>query len=110
MLPIRDHATNAITVLDKKDSAPAKETACIHCGRCVAACPHFLNPVQIAHALKTDSKEERMEKFEAAKVLMCMECGSCTFVCPANRPLVQNNRLAKTELKDYIAHQATLTK
>ena len=102
--------TNAITVLDKKDSAPVKETACIHCGRCVAACPHFLNPVQIAHALKTDSKEERMAKFEAAKVLMCMECGSCTFVCPANRPLVQNNRLAKTELKDYIAHQATLTK
>jgi Na+-translocating ferredoxin:NAD+ oxidoreductase RnfC subunit len=56
--------TNAITVLDKKDSAPAKETACIHCGRCVAACPHFLNPVQLANALKVDSKEERMEKFE----------------------------------------------
>ena len=28
----------------------------------------------------------------------------------ANRPLVQNNRIAKAELRAYLAHQATLTK
>lgn len=102
--------TNAITVLDRKESAPSKETACIHCGRCVAACPHFLNPTAIAGAMNVEMKEDRMAKYEAAKVMLCMECGSCSFVCPANRPLVQNNRIAKAELKDYIAHQATLTK
>ena len=102
--------TNAITVFNKKDSAPKKETACIHCGRCVAACPHYLNPVSIASALNIEQKEDRMAKLDAAKVLLCMECGCCSFVCPAKRPLIQNNRIAKAELKDYIAHQATLTK
>ena len=102
--------TNAITAFNKKDSAPAKETACIHCGRCVSVCPHSLNPTEFARALNVEMKEVRMEKLDAAKVMLCMECGSCSFVCPANRPLVQNNRIAKAELKDYIAYQATLTK
>ena len=51
-----------------------------------------------------------MARLQATEVLSCMECGCCSFVCPANRPLIQNNRIAKAELKDYLAHQATLKK
>ncbi|MBQ7011987.1 MAG: electron transport complex subunit RsxC [Clostridia bacterium] len=100
--------TNAITALDVKDSNPPAETACIHCGRCVAACPHSLNPTEFARALNVEIKEDRMAKLQATQVLSCMECGCCSFVCPAHRPLIQNNRIAKAELKDYLAHQATL--
>lgn len=102
--------TNAITVLNKKDSAPARETACIHCGRCIAACPHFLNPAGFSETLNIPVKEDKMARLEETEVLSCMECGCCSFVCPANRPLIQNNRIAKNELRDYLAHQATLTK
>ena len=31
--------TNAITVLTERDARQRESTACIHCGRCVAACP-----------------------------------------------------------------------
>lgn len=102
--------TNAITVFNKKDSAPAKETSCIHCGRCIAACPHFLNPAGFSQTLNMEIKEDKMARLQATEVLSCMECGCCSFVCPANRPLIQNNRIAKAELKDYLAHQATLKK
>ena len=44
---------------------------------------------------------------EKNKIMLCMECGCCSFVCPANRPLVQNNRIAKAE---YREHQATMAK
>ena len=29
----------------------------------------------------------------------CLECGSCAYVCPAHRPLVQNIRRAKAEIR-----------
>ena len=100
--------TGAITVLNRKDSAECEPTACIHCGRCVSACPMGLNPTAFSKALAVDNKEDRIARLEDSKVLLCMECGCCSYVCPANRPLVQNNKLAKTELREYKAHQATL--
>lgn len=102
--------TNAITVMSRADSLGVKESACIHCGRCVAACPHKLDPTKFARALNVDLKEDRMARLEESHVMLCMECGSCSFVCPARRPLVQNNRIAKAELRDFRAHQETLEK
>ena len=102
--------TNAITVMSRADSLGTKESACIHCGRCVAACPHKLDPTKFARALNVDLKEDRMARLEESHVMLCMECGSCSFVCPARRPLVQNNRIAKAELRDFRAHQETLEK
>ena len=100
--------TGAITVMTRAESIHAEATACIHCGRCVEACPMFLNPTEFSKTLSIDSKEERIARYESSKVYLCMECGCCSFVCPANRPLVQNNRLAKGELRDHKAHQASL--
>ena len=102
--------TNAVTVLNVKDATEPEESACIHCGRCVAACPLSLNPTAFSKALDFENKEERVARLEDAKILLCMECGCCSYVCPANRPLVQNNRLGKVEVREYKAHLATLKK
>lgn len=100
--------TNALIALDKKDSKEPSPTACIHCGRCVAACPLDLNPTAFSRALAYGDKEERVKILLDAHIGLCMECGCCSFVCPARRPLVQNNRLGKAEVHHYKAHKATL--
>ena len=103
-------ASNAITVLNVKESVEPPVTACIHCGRCVAACPFGLNPTDFARSLDIKSQEERVARLEDAKLGLCMECGCCSYVCPANRPLVQNNRIGKSEIRVYKAHLASLAK
>ena len=102
-----DKRTNALTVMTVKDSLAAEATACIHCGKCVEACPLNLNPTAFSKALCL-SKEDKIQRLEEYRVNLCMECGCCSYVCPANRPLVQNNRLAKAELRAHKAHQSTL--
>lgn len=102
--------TNAVTILNVKESTEPPVTACIHCGRCVAACPVSLNPVEFARALKLESKEERVARLEENKLGICMECGCCSYVCPANRPLVQNHRIGKAEIREYKAHLAELAR
>ena len=91
--------TNAITAFNKKDAEPPKTRNCIHCGRCVAACPIGLNPTLFARSMKVEDKAERAQRLEEAKIGLCMECGCCSFVCPSARPLVQTNRLAKADLR-----------
>ena len=99
--------TNAIIVLNVKDATERESSACIHCGRCVSACPIGLNPTAFSKALNYGT-EEKMARLEEYSVNLCMECGCCSYVCPANRPLVQNNRLGKTALREYKAHKASL--
>ncbi len=101
--------TGAITVLNVKDSTEPPVTACIHCGRCVAACPVFLNPTAFSRALDIENQEERVARLEENKLGLCMECGCCSYVCPANRPLVQNNRIGKAQIREYKAHLASLS-
>ncbi|MBO5879633.1 MAG: electron transport complex subunit RsxC [Clostridia bacterium] len=95
--------TNAITALNIKDSKPKEQHACVHCGRCVAACPMGLMPTVFSKTMNVDAREERAERLTAAKVNLCIECGCCSFVCPSARPLVENNRLAKADLREYLA-------
>ncbi len=101
---------NAITILNVKESTEPPVTACIHCGRCVSACPLGLNPTAYARALSLEGKEERVARLEEHKLNLCMECGCCSYVCPANRPLVQNNRLGKAEIREYKTYLAELTR
>ena len=86
---------NAILLLDEKDAAPPKTTACIKCGRCVDVCPMNLLPAQLEKAFD----REDTETLETLKVNLCINCGSCTYVCPAKRNLAQKNQLAKGLLK-----------
>jgi electron transport complex protein RnfC len=99
-------ATNAIVVMNKKDSAALEPTACIHCGRCVENCPLNLNPTAYAHALDIEDRAERYALLDREKINLCMECGCCSYVCPARRPLVENNRECKSFVRRYKAELA----
>ncbi len=83
---------NAILAFTEKAIKPKDEqTACIHCGRCLRACPMKLMPTEIERAYEAKDKE-RLKKL---KVNLCMNCGSCSYVCPAKRNLAETNQLAK---------------
>ena len=49
-----------------------------------------------------------MQTLDELGVALCVECGCCSFVCPANRPLMENNRVAKNALKRYKAAKKDL--
>ena len=102
--------TGGITALSKKDSFLPEPSACIHCERCIRSCPLKLSPVTFAKALTLENKDERMAMLDKNKIMLCMECGCCSYVCPASRPLVQNNRIAKGEFREHLAHLAKMKK
>ena len=87
---------NGIIALSKEEAATSPTTACIRCGRCVAACPMRLYPLRLEKAIA----RKDVARMEALDLLTCMECGSCAFVCPAKRPLVQSMRLGKAILRE----------
>lgn len=94
--------TNALVAFTAKEIKAPKTTACIRCGHCVNNCPFGINVLEIAKGLKNGD----MEMVEKAGAEICMECGCCAYGCPANRPIVQNNKLAKQALRDYKAKEA----
>ncbi len=91
--------TNAIIAMTKEECLPKKQYPCIHCGKCVSKCPVRLNPTAFAKAMKIEDKNERAAALENANILGCIECGACSYICPSRRPLVENNRLAKSDLR-----------
>ena len=82
-------------VLTERESVRPEPTACIHCGRCLEACPVFLNPQHLGKLAQLGRYEEAAENH----LMDCMVCGSCSFVCPANIPLSQMFALAKGGLR-----------
>ncbi len=64
---------------------------CIHCGRCVSACPERLIPQMLQDAADHDD----FSRFEALGGMECIECGSCAVVCPAHRTLTQSFKYGK---------------
>ncbi len=93
--------TNAVLAFSEEDARVPAPTACIHCGRCVSACPMGLDPTAFAKAMNIDLPSDRAERLKEEHIGLCMECGCCSFVCPAKRPLVENNRLAKADLRKF---------
>jgi electron transport complex protein RnfC len=100
--------TGGLTVMNVKDATERPTTACIHCGKCVDVCPMSLYPTNFTKALDIPNIDDRMQRLEDLSITLCMECGCCAYVCPANRPLVQNNRLAKSSYRAYKARKAEL--
>ena len=68
-----------------------EEQPCIRCGRCLEACPVFLNPSRLA-AL---TRNENVPDLQMLNVTDCFECASCSYVCPSHIPLVQLIRVGK---------------
>lgn len=74
--------------------------ACIHCARCVEACPLFLNPSQLGILAKKEEYERMVGEFH---LMDCFECGACSYVCPSHIPLVQYFRLSKKMVRKLSA-------
>ncbi len=87
--------SSSILAFSKDDVAALPQSACIHCGRCVKACPQILVPQMMAKAVRG----QNMDRFDELGGMECIECGCCTYVCPAKIPLTQMFKLGKAELR-----------
>ncbi len=89
-LPVQKQS-NAVLALSERVASIPEPTPCIHCARCIEACPMGLPPVEIVRAYELAEREELTK----LKVSSCIECGCCSFTCPAKRPLAPTMKLAK---------------
>ncbi len=88
--------TSGILAFTEAEARLAAEYTCIRCGRCVDACPQFLNPSRLARLARVG----RYEEMERYFTMDCMECGSCSFACPSGIPIVQLIRVGKQALRE----------
>ena len=86
---------NAVLAFSEKLARLPKKTNCIHCGRCVNACPLGLAAKDIVKAYDNGN----VELLQELNADLCMSCGTCSFVCPAKRPLTPSIALAKIMMK-----------
>ncbi len=87
--------TSGIVALTKRDVKRSRMTACLSCGKCIAACPMGLNPTKLYKFLDF----EMVGDAAGERLMDCVECGSCAYVCPAHLPLVQMFRVGKGEMR-----------
>jgi electron transport complex protein RnfC len=94
--------TTGIVGLTRAETKPREVYPCIKCGRCLDACPVYLNPQQLGALAQTG----RYEDMEQARLMDCMLCGCCSYVCPSNIPLSQLFALGKAGLRRGKEHAA----
>ncbi|HEX9108809.1 MAG TPA: electron transport complex subunit RsxC [Longimicrobiales bacterium] len=83
--------TTGIIALTPREIVDKPAMPCIHCGRCLDACPVFLNPEKLASLAQLGRYDDML----AAHLSDCMLCGSCAYVCPSGLPLSQMFSLSK---------------
>ena len=91
--------TTGVVVLAKHETREQQSWPCIHCGRCLEACPVFLNPSMLGDLARVG----RYDEMSANHLADCMLCGSCAYVCPSNIPLAQLFQASKTALRRQLA-------
>ncbi|MBI2406900.1 MAG: electron transport complex subunit RsxC [Gemmatimonadetes bacterium] len=87
--------TTGVVVLTSDEVRADAVYPCIHCGRCLEACPVFLNPSWLGDLARVKRFDEMTENHLAD----CMLCGSCSYVCPSNIPLSQLFQASKAALR-----------
>jgi electron transport complex protein RnfC len=87
--------TTGVVVLTRDEVRSARTYPCIHCGRCLDACPVFLNPSMLGELARVS----RYDDMEAMHLMDCMLCGSCAYVCPSNIPLAQLFQQSKAAIR-----------
>ena len=87
--------TTGVVVLAREEVRAARVYPCIHCGRCLDACPMFLNPSLLGDLARVG----RYEDMQTQHLADCMLCGSCAYVCPSNIPLAQLFQASKLALR-----------
>ncbi len=91
--------TTGVVVLTSAQIRGERVWPCIHCGRCLEACPVFLNPSLLGDL----ARSRRYEAMEELHLADCMLCGSCSYVCPSNIPLSQQFAFSKAMLRKHKA-------
>ena len=94
--------TTGVVVLENHETRDVAVFPCIHCGRCLDACPVFLNPSLLGDFARVQRYEDMVDLHLAD----CMLCGSCAYVCPSNIPLsqlFQASKLALRRVKPVVA-------
>lgn len=87
--------TTGVVVLAAHETRGETVYPCIHCGRCLDACPVFLNPSWLGDLARVKRYAD-MAEYHLAD---CMLCGSCAYVCPSNIPLSQLFQASKVALR-----------
>jgi electron transport complex protein RnfC len=87
--------TTGVVVLAKNETRGETVYPCIHCGRCLEACPVFLNPSLLGDFARVARYDDMVDLHLAD----CMLCGSCAYVCPSNIPLSQLFQASKVALR-----------
>ena len=87
--------TTGVVVLTHRETGARRTLPCIQCGRCLEACPVFLNPQRLVQLAQLG----RYDEMEAEHLADCMLCGSCSYVCPSAIPLAQMFGLGKAALR-----------
>ncbi|SFM38048.1 electron transport complex protein RnfC [Ectothiorhodospira mobilis] len=88
--------SNGVIALTAAEARSADPGPCIRCGRCVAACPSGLTPLEMAARIRAGD----LDGAAARGLSDCVACGACAYVCPAHLPLVQYFQHAKGALAD----------
>ena len=88
--------TSGLLALTRVFQADTREYPCIKCGRCLEACPMYLNPTRLAQL----SRMKVVDKLMDYNLMDCFECASCSYTCPSNIPLVQWIRIGKTMARE----------
>ncbi|MBI3791923.1 MAG: electron transport complex subunit RsxC [Gemmatimonadetes bacterium] len=87
--------TTGVVVLTTASMRGETVYPCIHCGRCLDACPVFLNPSLLGDL----ARKQRYDAMAELHLADCMLCGSCSYVCPSNIPLSQQFAFSKAALR-----------
>lgn len=87
--------TTGVVVLAAHETRGETVYPCIHCGRCLEACPVFLNP----SLLGDFARVRRYPDMADHHLADCMLCGACSYVCPSNIPLSQLFQAGKAALR-----------
>ncbi len=88
--------TSGLLAFTEAEAAIPNEYTCIRCGRCLDACPQFLNPSRLGRL----SRAHRYDELSDFHLMDCVECGSCSFACPSGIPIVQLIRVAKSAIRE----------
>ncbi len=73
-----------------------KMRPCVRCNKCNEGCPVLIYPSYLSVCIEEGRLEEAAEVWDAFD---CIECGICSYVCMSHRPIAQQIRRAKQEIK-----------
>ncbi len=91
--------TNGVLAFSEGEGKAKAETSCIHCGKCVGACPMNLSPLYIYRAYRAG----KLSECDEYNISDCIECGCCAYVCPARISLVAAFRAVKKKLSETVS-------